>query len=185
MGNSALLVMDVQQSNVDRIQDNAYLPRLRGSIDAAHAAGIPVIYVVIGFRPGFPEVSSQNKAYSSTALTSGYAEGEPGARIHPDIAPRPGDVVVTKKRFSAFSGNDLDMVLRAGSIDHLVLAGIATRGVVLSTVCEATDLDFGLTVLVDGCLDPDPEVHRVLTEKVFPLRADVVTVDEWIRSIGK
>ena len=56
---------------------------------------------------------------------------------------------------------------------------------VLSTLRQAADLDYRLTVLADGCLDADPEVHRVLTEKVFPRQADVVTVDEWVTTIGK
>lgn len=60
-----------------------------------------------------------------------------------------------------------------------MLAGIATSGVVLSTVRQAADPDYRLVVLADGCLDPDPEVHRVLTEKVFPRQADVVPVDSW------
>src|ERR1044071_743246 len=47
-------------------------------------------------------------------------------------------------------------------------AELPTSGVVLSTLREAADRDFGLTVLADACLDNDPEVHRVLTEKVFP-----------------
>jgi nicotinamidase-related amidase len=48
---------------------------------------------------------------------------------------------------------------------------------------EAADKDFKLTVLSDACLDADPEVHRVLTEKVFPRQADVLTVDAWIDSL--
>jgi nicotinamidase-related amidase len=51
--------------------------------------------------------------------------------------------------------------------------------VVLSTLRQAADLDYGLVVLSDGCLDADPEVHRVLTEKIFPRQAEVVTVAEW------
>jgi nicotinamidase-related amidase len=72
------------------------------------------------------------------------------------------------------------VVLRAREIDTLVLTGIATSGVVLSTLRQAADLDYRLTVLADGCLDGDPEVHRVLTEKIFPRQADVLTVDDWI-----
>ncbi|MEU1624551.1 isochorismatase family cysteine hydrolase [Streptomyces sp. NPDC020096] len=186
MAKSALLVMDVQRGIVDRVPDGSgYLPRLRTAIDAARAADVPVIYVVIGFRAGHPEVSARNKGFSAITHTGGFAEGDPDAGIHPDVAPRPGDIVVTKKRVSAFAGSDLDMVLRAGDIDSLVLTGIATSGVVLSTLRQAADLDFGLTVLADGCLDGDPEVHRVLTEKVFPRQADVVTVDEWVTAIGK
>jgi nicotinamidase-related amidase len=102
--------------------------------------------------------------------------------IHPDVAPQRGDIVVTKKRISAFAGSDLDMILRAGDINNLVLTGIATSGVVLSTLRQAADLDYNLTVLADGCLDSDPEVHRVLTEKIFPRQADVMTVADWIRT---
>jgi cytidyltransferase-like protein len=83
------------------------------------------------------------------------------------------------------AGSDLDVVLRAGDVDHLVLTGVATSGVVLSTVRQAADLDFGLTVLADACLDSDPEVHRVLTEKVFPQQADVMSAAEWSASLGK
>jgi nicotinamidase-related amidase len=135
--------------------------------------------VVVGFRPGYPEVSTRNKMFGALARNGLADGGDQATQIHPDVAAEPGDIIVTKRRVSAFAGSDLDMVLRAGDIDHLVLTGIATSGVVLSTVRQAADLDFGLTVLADGCLDADPEVHRVLTEKVFPRQADVVTVADW------
>ncbi|TDV57508.1 cysteine hydrolase family protein [Actinophytocola oryzae] len=183
MTKQALLVMDVQKAIVDRFTgDDGYLPRLRGAIDAATGAGVPVIYVVIGFRPGFPEISTRNKIFNATRSAGGFS-GD-AMEVPADVAPRPGDIVVTKKRVSAFAGSDLEMVLRAGEIDSLVLTGIATSGVVLSTLRQAADLDFALTVLSDGCLDGDPEVHRVLTEKVFPHQADVVTVDEWVKSVS-
>jgi nicotinamidase-related amidase len=187
MGKNALLVMDVQRAIVDRVGglDGAagYLPRLREAIDAARAADVPVVYVVIGFRAGHPEISGRNKSFGAAARSGAFAEGDPGTEIHPDVAPQPGDIVVTKKRVSAFAGSDLDLVLRAGDIDGLVLTGIATSGVVLSTLRQAADLDFRLTVLSDGCLDADTEVHRVLLEKVFPRQADVVTVSEWVKSL--
>ncbi|NLU73839.1 cysteine hydrolase [Streptomyces sp. HNM0575] len=190
MAKSALLVMDVQQGIVDRIGgdgDGGYLGGLRRATDAARRSGIQVIHVVIGFRAGHPEVSPRNASFSAIARSGGggFAEGDPGAEIHPDVAPVAGDIVVTKKRVSAFAGSDLDVVLRAGGIDGLVLTGIATSGVVLSTLRQAADLDFALTVLADGCLDGDEEVHRVLTERVFPRQAEVTTVDEWVAATEK
>ena len=80
---------------------------------------------------------------------------------------------------SAFTGSDLQVVLRSLGADTLVLTGIATSGVVLSTLRQAADLDYRLVVLSDACLDADPEVHRVLTEKVFPRQAAVRTVAQW------
>lgn len=184
MAKSALLVMDVQRDIVDIADDGSgYLPRLRRAIDGARAAGIPVIYVVIGLRPGHPEVSTRNRGLTTAVRTSLFTEGDTGTEIHPDVAPQQGDIVVTKRRGSAFSGSDLDVVLRAGDIDSLVLTGIATSGVVLYTLCQANDLDFGLTVLANACLDTDPEVHRILTEKLFPQWADVVSVEDWLTSV--
>ncbi|MGW3114973.1 cysteine hydrolase family protein [Streptomyces sp. NPDC001091] len=185
MTSSALLVMDVQRDVVAIADDGSgYLLRLRGAIEGARASGIPVIYVVLGLRPGDPEVSPRNRVMANVLRAGLFTEGAPGTGIHPDIAPRQGDVVVTKRRGSAFSGSDLDLVLRARDIDSLVLTGIATSAVVLSTLWRAVDMDLGITVLTDACLDTDPEVHRMLTEKLFPQWADVFTVDEWLDAIA-
>ncbi|TGN79529.1 cysteine hydrolase [Streptomyces bauhiniae] len=185
MTSSALLVMDVQRDVVDLADDGSgYLPRLRGAIDGARAAGIPVIYVRMGLRPGDPEVSTRSKVMANVLRAGLFTEGAPGSEIHPGIAPWPGDVVVTKRRGSAFSGSDLDLVLRARGIDSLVLTGIATSAVVLSTLWHAVDLDLGVTVLADGCLDTDPEVHRMLVERLFPQWADVFTIADWLGAIG-
>jgi nicotinamidase-related amidase len=183
MANTALLVMDVQQAIAGRVTDETYVPRLRRAVDAARTAGVPVIHVVIGFRAGYPEISPHNKAFA--AVPPGLDGDGPGTRIVPEVAPVDGEIVVTKKRVSAFAGSDLAMVLRARAIDGLVLTGVATGGVVLSTLRQAADLDFELTVLADGCFDPDPEIHRVLTEKIFPRQADVLSVDEWINALTK
>ncbi|MFD7205466.1 cysteine hydrolase family protein [Streptomyces sp. NPDC059893] len=179
MPHQALLVMDVQQAVVDRYPDPGYLPRLRSAIDAARAADVPVVYVAVGFRPGYPEVSTRNKMFGRLAGRPQAPGSEQAMRIHPDVAPEAQDIIVTKSRVSAFAGSDLDMVLRARGIEELVLAGVATSGVVLSTLRQAADLDYGIVVLGDGCLDNDPEVHRVLVDKVFPQQAEVTTVADW------
>lgn len=180
---TALLVMDVQQNIVSRYSSDAeYLPRVRRAIDAARRSGIRVIYVTVSFRQGFPEVSARNKSFSAIRQTGGFVAGD-GTAIPQAIAPAPGEIVVTKRRVSAFAGSDLDVVLRAGDVDTLVLSGIATSGVVLSTLRQAADLDYKLIVLADGCLDADAEVHRVLTEKVFPRQADVLSVERWVQQL--
>jgi nicotinamidase-related amidase len=89
---------------------------------------------------------------------------------------RPGDLTVRKTRVGAFSTTDLDRRLRAHGIDTLVLAGISTSGVVLSTVRDAADRDYRLYVLKDGCADRDGEVHDLLMRKVFPRQAWVVSI---------
>ena len=139
---TALLIMDVQQGIVARFAGGAgdYLGRLATAIAAARAAGVMVSYVTVGFRPGYPEVSDRNKSFAAITGTGRFSDGDPGAAIPDAVAPAPGDVVVTKRRVSAFAGSDLGVLLRARRIEHLVLAGIATSGVVLSTLRQAADL---------------------------------------------
>ena len=92
----------------------------------------------------------RNRAFSAIAATRRLGEGGEATQIHPAVAPNPEDILVTKKRISAFVGSDLDVVLRSLEVDSLVMTGIATSGVVLSTLRQAADLDYQLTVLRDG-----------------------------------
>ena len=177
----ALLVMDVQAGIVARFaQAGDILKPINTAITAARAAQIPVIYVVVAFRPGYPEISPRNKSFSAIKQQQSPLQAAMTAtEIHPAIAPQPADIVATKRRVSAFSGSDLEVVLRAQGISHLALCGIATSGVVLSTLREAADKDYQLTVLADCCADSDEEVQRVLLSKVFPRQAEVVTAEAW------
>ncbi|MBB3130569.1 nicotinamidase-related amidase [Paenibacillus rhizosphaerae] len=181
---SALLVMDMQNSIVPRYaNDEKALQPFQTAIEAARSHEIPVIYVRVAFRPGYPEISPRNKLFGGMPSRTGSAPMEGMMEIHESVKPRPDEPVVTKVRVSAFAGSDLEVILRANRIDTLILSGIATSGVVLSTLREAADKDFALVVLSDACIDADPEVHRVLTEKVFPKQADVLTAEEWVKSL--
>jgi nicotinamidase-related amidase len=180
---SALLVMDVQVGIVNRLQEGSaeLLHAIGQAAAAARSAGTPVVYVRVAFRPNVPEISRRNRSFAALLDSPTLSMGEDDAdtQIHPALAPHAEDVVVLKKRVSAFAGSDLDVVLRSLDVDELVLTGITTSGVVLSTLRHAADLDFGLLVLRDGCTDRDPEVHRVLMEKVFPRQAEVLTASDW------
>jgi nicotinamidase-related amidase len=79
----------------------------------------------------------------------------------------------------SFTTTDLDDQLRARGVDTLLLAGISTSGVVLSTVRDAADRDYRLVVLSDVCADPDPEVHAFLTTRIFPRQTEVLTVTDF------
>jgi nicotinamidase-related amidase len=174
---SALVVMDFQIPIVERfaIGQDALLTATAGAIRAARQAGMRVLYVVVGFRPGFPEISPRNKSFSAVKEMGGLATD-----IHPHVAPAADDVIVTKRRVGAFLGTDLDMILRANDIDTLVLCGISTSGVVLSTVRYAADSDYRLVVLRDCCADTDAQTHTCLLERVFPRQATVIDSGEFI-----
>jgi nicotinamidase-related amidase len=180
----ALLVMDMQVGIVERLGDDAVLlERVAEAAAAARASGVPVVYVRVAFRDGYPEVSPRNRTFGALAGAGGFTEQDGATQIHPAVEPHAGDLVVVKRRVSAFTGSDLAVVLSAAGVESLVLTGIATSGVVLSTLREAADRDYDLVVLADACADADPEVHRVLTEKVFPRQAEVTTVAEWAAGV--
>lgn len=180
---TALLLMDLQEAILQNYPHEDLLDRVRAALAGARRAGLPVIWVRVGFRPGYPEVSARNVQFANIRQAGRLLEDDPKSAIHPSLDVQPQDVVVTKRRIGAFAGSDLEVVLRAAGIEALVLAGVATSGVVLSTVRLAADMDYRLTVLSDGCADADPEVHRVLTEKVFPKQATVQSIQSWLTSL--
>jgi nicotinamidase-related amidase len=182
--NSALLVMDMQQGITQMYpQATSIKENVAKAIAHARAKKIPVIFVVVGFRKGMPEISANNKSFSASKERLANVNLEEWMKVDPFFSPLTDEITVVKKRISAFAGSDLEMILRAKQIQHLVLCGIATSGVVLSTTREAADKDYKLTILSDCCADADEEIHRVLTTKVFSRQADVHTVDEWTKAI--
>jgi nicotinamidase-related amidase len=184
---TALLAMDCQSGIVSTYVQPAseFLERASSVLRAARGAGMLVVHVQVGFRAGFPEVSGRNKLFAavkSSPQRQKLFEGAAGA-ISPALGPEPNDIVVTKHRVSAFTGTDLEMILRANEIHALVLFGVATSGVVLSTLLQAFDADYRLAVISDCCADRDAELHKTLLDRFFPQRADVVQAEEFVHAL--
>lgn len=176
---TALLVMDYQPGIVQRLPDpEAQLELMAGVLARARQAGLTIGYVRVAFTAEeLAAVPGRNLGFSAIAASGAGAamdEAAPETQVHGTVAPEPGDIVVRKIRVGAFSTTDLDAQLRERGIDTIVLAGISTSGVVLSTVRDAADRDYRIYVLADACADPVPEVHAALTERVFPRQAHVL-----------
>ncbi|QRP47689.1 cysteine hydrolase family protein [Amycolatopsis sp. FDAARGOS 1241] len=182
MSRTALLLMDLQVSTLSRVADG-YLARAVETLGIAHAAAVPVIHIAVQLRRGHVDAHPRNKIFGALPAGVFTADGPAGA-IHPDVAPADGEIVVYKNRVSAFAGNNLQQILAAQDITHLVLAGIATSGVVLSTTLQAADLDYDVTVLSDACIDPDPALHETLVMDVFARRGRTTTSAEWARELA-
>jgi nicotinamidase-related amidase len=180
----ALLVMDMQVAVLSRYeQTDALLQHINEAITAAEKAGLPVIYVTVAFREGFPEVSGNNKMFSHLKNMPAFTASNANS-LHPDLKVLPNGIQVQKRRVSAFTGSDLEVILRSQQITELVLCGVATSGVVLSTLREAADKDYAITVLHDCCTDSDKEVHEVLVNKVFTRQAAVINSNGWIQTLA-
>lgn len=178
---TALLVMDYQRGILGMIEDAAALvERAQNAIETVRKHGGHVGYVRVAFTPDeVAAIPETNKGFAA-AKTSGRAPMDDGPEsvIDERIAPRSSDIVVRKRRVGAFSTTDLLEQLRKRNVDTLILAGVSTGGVVLSTVRDAADRDYRLFVLADACADPNATVHEVLTRDVFPRQADVIFTAE-------
>lgn len=186
-GRTALLVMDYQAGIIGRIEDgDALVARARAAIDAARAAGAIVGYVRVAFTDAdfdaLPDGAPMARV-KQMPREQMHADS-PTTQIDARIAPAEGDIVVRKTRVGPFLTTDLDEQLRARGVDTLLLAGISTSGVVLSTVRDAHDRDYRLYVLADATADPLPDVHAALLEKVLPRQAEVVEVADLAGLLG-
>jgi nicotinamidase-related amidase len=178
---TAVISMDYQPAIVGMLgAANELLPRAAAVLAAARAARLAVFHVAVGFRPGMPEVSPRNLSFA--ALKGGTIDlGRP--EPHPAVAALPDEPVVVKHRVGAFAGTDLEMLLRARDIHTLVLFGLTTSGVVLSTVRHASDADYRLIVIADCCADRDAAVHRCLMEQVFPRQAQIIDAQAFLHAL--
>ncbi|WP_020497682.1 cysteine hydrolase family protein [Sciscionella marina] len=185
---SALLVMDYQNGIIGSLPDaEALLERAAGAISLMRDRGGHIGYVRVAFTEEdfdrIPPSSIMAAMVTPERRAAMHAEA-PATAVHERLAPEPGDIQVRKTRIGAFSTTDLDEQLRAREVHTLVLAGVATSGVVLSTVIEAVDRDYRVVLLTDACGDADPELHTLLTERMLGKRARLSSTTELPSLLG-
>ncbi len=128
-------------------------------------------------KPGDPPFKTQSP---------GVVLGGPKAmEVIPELAPQPGDYVIKKHRWSTFFQTHLELSLRTAGIDTIMIAGGSTEVGVASTAYSARDRDFNLILLRDICTSGQPGVVDFFMEKVFPIFARVMTVDEAIAQFDR
>ena len=177
---TALLTLDFQRGILGFLPEaERVVAEAAKAVDFARKQQFLLIHVGLGFSAGHPEIPDTESRFKRIKDENLFVKGTPSAEFHSALA-RPGDLLVYKQRVSAFTENELYLLLRARGIENLVFFGISTSGVTLSTLRRAADLDFRCVVLQDACFDADLEVHRVLTEKIFPNQAKVMTVFAFI-----
>lgn len=176
---TALLVMDYQAGILGSLPDaDALLSRAATAISVVRAHGGQIGYVRVAFDDADFDAAPATSGMAARMAERGRAfhADSPATTIHDQIAPEPGDIVVRKTRVGAFSTTDLHERLRHRDIDTLILAGISTSGVVLSTVRDAYDRDYQVFVLSDASADPRADVHEFLIQRIFPRQARVIAI---------
>ena len=138
---TALLIMDCQPAVLGGLGEHDHLLTLAsGAIGLARQAGITIAYVRVAFADqDYEQVPEANKMLAGVARSRALHHQAPETQVHGRLEPQPGDIVVRKTRVGAFSTTDLEQQLNDRGITTLILAGVSTSGVVLSTVREAAD----------------------------------------------
>jgi nicotinamidase-related amidase len=173
----ALLLLDFQYGVLDTVRNSAdVLSRAEVALCWARQQRVQVAHVRVAFtEEDFARVPAHNKALRQVVESRRFADGSREAAIHSRVAPQGRELVVRKTRFGAFSTTELHRLLQELGIDTLILAGISTSGVVLSTVRDALDRDYEIYVLADSIADHDPQLHDALVERL--LRQSVNVID--------
>ncbi|HTA75871.1 MAG TPA: isochorismatase family cysteine hydrolase [bacterium] len=172
---TAVLTLDIQEGLLGSVPGaDLILPNAAKVVETARKGGFHLFHVGIGFEPGYPEISQKNKRFAAVKERGVFVKGSDTAKFHSSVY-KTGDTVIYKHRYGAFTGNALEMILRAQGIETLVFFGITTSGIVLSTQRSAFDMDFNCVIVKDACVDRDEEVHRVLMEKVFTVQGTVIS----------
>ncbi|HSV50522.1 MAG TPA: isochorismatase family cysteine hydrolase [Burkholderiaceae bacterium] len=179
---TAVLVMHYQSDILSFFSQAAptLLANTRALLDAARARGTSVFFIRIAFSPSYLEVSPRNKNGSFLASTGAFLNND----IPAELARTAAEPVLVAKRVSVFFGTDLESRLSAKGIDTVVLAGIASTGVVLSTIAYASDADYRIYTVKDCCFDPDPVVHDHLFETAFESRSVVMSLAQATSALG-
>ena len=192
---ACVLVFDLLEGHVskDRARFAPVISNAARVIDAGRRAGAMIVYAHADHRADRATSArtlrdtdnrlrpiDPNDARSHEPLLTG---GTDETRIVSELAPREGDYLVPKHRWSAFHGTYLDLALRTRNADTIVLVGGSTDVGIASTAFAARDLDYNLVIVSDACTSPEKDNHDQLMKRIFPRMARVRTTQETIKML--
>jgi biuret amidohydrolase len=186
---TALLLLDLQNEMVDPngkigagglarvVAERGILERAARALAAARDAGVPVVFVRLGFRPDYSDALSVAPRVEKLKANKAAMVGTWGTAFPESIEPRETELVVTKQCVNPFHNTGLLNWLLARGIRRIVIGGVVTNLVVESTARAADDAGLAVTVLEDLCAAPNPEWHDFAIRNTLPLFAQIGSTD--------
>ena len=160
-----------------RIEDSCIIEKINQLSDWARSKKYLVAHVKLAFRPNYIDSSLISPLFSRAEKYQALKASEWGTQLCDTCDVHPDDVLITKHRVSAFYGTDLDLILRANCIEHLILTGVATNNAVELTAREAHDRDFHVTIVSDATETANDE-EKASSLNFLSRIANVLTCDE-------
>ncbi|MCW8908844.1 MAG: cysteine hydrolase [Sedimenticola sp.] len=195
---TALLTIDIQNYYREQSEDAAertrwapfhrrmneiVIPTVRDLQNRFRARGMDVLHARIACRleDGRDRSLSQKKPGWNYLL---MPKDSQASQIIPELAPRPGEVVVTKTTDSALTGTNLRLILSNMGIRNVVMTGIFTDQCVSSTVRSLADESFNVVVIEDGCAAGSDDLHQRELEIINMIYCQVLESRELITLMG-
>lgn len=175
---AALLVIDMQNDFCLPSADlfvagaPAIAANVRAAVDGFRAAGLPVIWVLRRHRADGSDVDRSRQGLFAERP---FLVDSPGADLIDGLQPLSAEPIVLKRRWSAFFGTDLDILLRRRGIDRLYLAGVQTPNCIRTTACDANALDYACLVLSDATASATPAVQEANLFDMANMGIEIVT----------
>lgn len=157
------------------------VPAIARLLASARSAGVDVLYTRIAALT--PDGRDLGWRYRYWGMTAGVDDWE--SQFLPDIAPRPGEIVINKTTTSAFIGSHIDRILRNLGTRHLVVCGVMTSGCVESTVRDAADSGYSVVVPEDACAALSRQAHDNAVNSMHPIFATVESTDEVVARLDR
>lgn len=183
----AVLIIDVVRAYLDKASplyagvEAALASNIR-LVEAARVAGVPVVYTQVVYQPG---MGDGGVFYRKVPALKVFEAGSPMGEFPPEIAPRPGEVVVTKQYASAFFGTSLASTLRTMGVDTVVMGGFSTSGCVRASALDAMQHGFIPFVVREACGDRDSRPHEANLFDLQAKYAEVIGEAEAVEFIRK
>jgi nicotinamidase-related amidase len=161
------------------------LQRMQDALLASREHGVLVVYVNASHRKGYPELPA-NPAPLAAGLvkTNAFIRGTWGAQIVDELAPLASEIEISNYATSAFTYNELDLILRNRGVTTVVLAGLATNWIVESTARDAFNRGYSVWTLTDCCNSPSREAHDYCIKNTLPMLGLVCQADDYARALS-
>jgi nicotinamidase-related amidase len=172
---TALVVIDLQKGLSAYPSVHPFGDIVANTVRLAEAfrrAELPVVLVTVGVSPDgadWPPTRTEVRFPIPTAPE--FSE------LVPELAAKPGDILIKKRQPSAFYGTELDLQLRRRHITGIVLTGVSTSSGVDTTARAAHERAYNVTFASDAMTDMDAAAHELVMRKVFPRIGEVDTTD--------
>lgn len=186
-GNPVLIVVDIQGGAASTMPTPGIpvmsgraerAPRVRDLIEHCRASGVPVVFIQEVHKPDLVDIGRELDGAEGPHCI----EGEEQTELASWIDPRPEEFVIRKRRYSAFFGTELEIVLKAYRAGTVLLVGGLTDVCIHYTAADAHQHDYAVRVLTDCVAGSSERAHDAALEAIGYLQRDALVTAADVRS---